>query len=459
MDKKRIYYLENLGCAKNQVDAEVMIAALDDRGWTRTMEPVHAGLIIINTCGFIEPAKEESVDVLISFRDAFPDAAVIAAGCLSQRYAEDLAESMPELDGIFGNNSVSMIADYADRLVSGEPQIVRAPALSEIEPKFIERDDVLAVGRTTLLSGSSTAYVKLAEGCSNNCSFCAIPIIRGTLRSRKPESILDEIKNLAGSGIREINLIAQDLGSYGIDIDKKGRCLLPQLLKDIEKISGDFFVRMLYIHPDNFPLDILDICSESDRIVSYFDIPFQHASAPVLYSMNRSGDAEIYMELLQKIRAKLPDAVIRTTFLLGFPGEKKKDVEVLERFIRAAEIEWAGFFAFSREEDTAAYEMEGPRKHKRRFREAEKNVEQLQEIQTAITAKSLSRFVGRSFSLLVEEGVEEEDLYLCRAWFQAPEVDGLVVLHAEENYLNPGDFVEAEITGINGIDLEARLKK
>ena len=462
MEKNRTYYIENLGCAKNQVDAEVMIAALDAAGWTMFPEPGRlASLIIVNTCGFIEPAKEESVDVLISFRDAFPDAAVVAAGCLSQRYSGELAESMPELDGIFGNNSISMIADYAERLVSDDAQIVESPALCDIPDELNKRDDALAVNRKTLLSGASTAYVKLAEGCSNNCSFCAIPVIRGGLRSRKPGSIVAEIENLAASGIGEINLIAQDLGSYGVDLagaeGSAGVCLLPELLQEIEKIPGRFIVRMLYIHPDNFPPAILDICAASSRIVPYFDIPFQHASAPILLAMNRHGDAEGYLELLSRIRAKLPEAVIRTTFLLGFPGEKPADVDVLERFINAAEIEWAGFFVYSPEEDTAAFDMEGPRKLKKRAKAAEKDVERLQELQTGMTMKALERFVGRHLRLIVEEGVEEEDLYLCRAWFQAPEVDSLVVLHAEEGALKPGDFVEAEITGINGIDLEARL--
>lgn len=457
MNTKKTYYIENLGCAKNQVDAEIMIAALDSAGWLKTAEPGLASLIIVNTCGFIEPAKEESVDVLIAFRDSFPDAKVVAAGCLSQRYPADLAESMPELDGIFGNNSVSLITDFAGRLISSKTQLISAPELSEIDSTAFDCDDQLSVNRVTLLSGASTAYVKLAEGCSNNCSFCAIPIIRGPNRSRKPENVLEEITRLADRGIGEINLIAQDLGSYGVDTH--GSCILPDLLKEIDALPGDFIVRMLYIHPDNFPFEILDICAGSKRIVPYFDIPFQHASSPVLITMNRHGNAEGYLELLNRIREKLPEAAIRTTFMLGFPGERKEDVEILEKFIEAAKIDWAGFFVYSREEDTAAYELEGPRKLKKRSKAAEKDVERLQDLQTSITMNAMQRFNGAKLKLLVEELVEEEDLYLCRAWFQAPEVDSLVVLHAEAGSLNPGDFVDAEITGVNGIDLEARLIK
>ena len=457
MVTERVFYIDNLGCAKNQVDAEVIIAALKSAGWEQAAEPMNAVLIIINTCGFINSAKEESIDVLISYRDAFPDTAVVAAGCLAQRYPEELADSMPELNGIFGNNAVSMIADFAERVTASHKQLVSVPALNEIPRSCIELDDSLAVNRKDLLSGASSAYVKLAEGCNNNCSFCAIPVIRGGLRSRKPESIVMEVSNLVESGIGEINLIAQDLGSYGTDIDPEGRCLLPNLLTELEKLSGDFIVRMLYIHPDNFPFEILDICSGSTRIVPYFDIPFQHASASILKAMNRRGNAEIYLELLKRIREKLPDAVIRTTFMLGFPGENKKDIAALASFIIDARPDWAGFFTYSREEDTAAYEIEGPRRLKRRARAAEKSLAEFQTLQTGITTEALSRFVGRTVRLIVEEGVSEENLYLCRAWFQAPEVDSLVVLHADAGSLKPGDFVTVKLTGKNGIDLEGCL--
>jgi len=455
-----MFYIENLGCAKNQVDAEVMINALQSDGWQRTVDPSSAKLIIVNTCGFIEPAKKESVDVLISYRDAFPDAVVIAAGCLSERYSADLSESMPELDGIFGNASLSLITDFVKKQADSGKQLVMVPALDAVADEEASRDDIFSINRTVLLSGPASAYVKLAEGCSNNCSFCAIPVIRGAHRSRKPGSVVEEIKKLVDTGIREINLIAQDLGSYGVDLDDggKGVCILPGLLTEIDKLPGDFVVRMLYIHPDHFPLDILDICAGSSKILSYFDIPFQHASADVLRAMNRKGSAGEHSALLEKIRAKLPDAVIRTTFLLGFPGESKDDIAELEEFIKAAKLEWAGFFSYSREEDTPAYNMETERKHKSKHKSVEKAVERMQVLQSEATAKAFGRFIGQKLRLLVEEAVEQEDLYLCRAWMQAPEVDGLVVLHADEGSLIPGSFVEAEITGLNGIDLEAVLR-
>jgi ribosomal protein S12 methylthiotransferase len=459
LNSDKIFYIENLGCAKNQVDAEVMINALQTDGWFRAEEPTNAKLIIVNTCGFIEPAKKESVDVLIAYRDTFPDAVVIAAGCLSERYSADLAESMPELDGIFGNASLSLITDFVHKQAEEGKQLVMVPKLDEVDEAAAGRDDIFSINRTVLLSGPASAYVKLAEGCGNNCSFCAIPLIRGPLRSRKVESIIQEVNHLSETGTLEINLIAQDLGSYGVDIEDggMGTCLLPELLTRIDNLSGDFIVRMLYIHPDNFPLEILDICAGSKKILPYFDIPFQHASTKVLASMNRAGTAEKHLELLRNIRSKLTDAVIRTTFLCGFPGEDKSDVLELEQFIKDGKLEWAGFFSYSREEDTPAYTMETERKHNSRHKAVEKTVASLQEIQSEVTTEAFTRFIGRKLRLLVEESVEKEDLYLCRAWFQAPEVDGLVVLHAVEGSIDPGTFVDVEITGINGIDLEAVL--
>jgi ribosomal protein S12 methylthiotransferase len=316
----------------------------------------------------------------------------------------------------------------------------------------------MCINRDVLLSGASSAFVKLAEGCSNNCSFCAIPLIRGPVRSRSLQSITEEVRKLADSGIREVNLIAQDLGSYGKDLSNDAgppKCLLPNLLRELDKLSGDFIIRMLYIHPDNFPLEILDICADSDKILPYFDIPFQHASGPVLAAMNRAGNAEKHLSLLSAIRTKLPEAVIRTTFLLGFPGETKDDLDDLEAFIRAARLEWAGFFTYSPEKDTPAFGMESERRHKRRQKGVRKSLEELQALQSAITQDVLKRFIGRRMSLLVEEAVEEEDLYLCRAWMQAPEVDGLVVLNAGAGSLNPGRMVSGKVKAVNGIDLEA----
>ncbi|MDC7126648.1 MAG: 30S ribosomal protein S12 methylthiotransferase RimO [Spirochaetales bacterium] len=464
MNRSKTYYIISLGCAKNQVDSELIIESLSEKGWKKASSAEEAYFIIVNTCGFIESAKEESINTLLAYQQEYPDSVIIAAGCLSERYSTDLAESIPELGGVFGNANISMVADYIDKLylkeTPSDSTFVKVPLLADVTSESFTRDDNSSVDRTVLLSRPGSAYIKITEGCNNNCSFCAIPVIRGKLRSRKIESIIKEITNMTQNGIKEINLVGQDLGSYGKDLKDvdgdKSKCLLSELLLEIEKIPGNFLIRMLYIHPDNFPKDILPICAKSRRIAPYFDIPFQHASMPVLSSMNRRGDKDKYLRLISYIREYLPDAVIRTTFMLGFPGEDSSDRDELEYFIKKGCIDWAGFFVYSREEDTPAFDFDNERAHKKRVKAAEKKLPELKDLQTRITEDRLKRFIGIKVDLLVEEAVNEEDLYLCRSWIQAPDVDGLVVLHADEGSLSPGDFVEAEIIAVNGIDLEAK---
>ena len=264
MYKTKSFYIESLGCAKNQVDSEILINSLLDLGWKQEEDPSVSSFIIVNTCGFIESAKQESIDVLISYRDAFPQSKIIATGCLSQRYPKELGSSMPNIDGILGNKNVTAISELIEKIYSTntENPLVRLVNSNEISTHQIEKDETYSKTRKVLLSKRGSAYVKIAEGCNNNCSFCAIPLIRGRLKSRKIENIIEEIRNLTENGIKEINLIAQDLGSYGRDINK-GKCLLANLLLEAEKIPGSFKIRMLYIHPDNFPLEIIPICAKN----------------------------------------------------------------------------------------------------------------------------------------------------------------------------------------------------
>ena len=303
--EKKIY-IENLGCAKNQVDAETMIRHLEDRGWTITGDSEAAECIIVNSCGFIRPAKEESIDTVLAFRKKFPDKTIILSGCLAQRYGEKLSGLYGTVDGIFGNRALSEIPDFLRRVETGETRVYRGE--KKESPPF----------RRRLLSLPGSVYVKISEGCNNRCSFCAIPIIRGPLESRSRGEILDEIRGLLDTGLFEINLIGQDLGSYGSDTGGGG---ITELLSDIADLEGDFWVRLLYIHPDHFPSGILDICRQDKRILPYFDIPFQHASSGILSRMGRRGTADTYMDLAASIRQSLPDAVLRTTFMVGFPGK------------------------------------------------------------------------------------------------------------------------------------------
>ncbi|MFA6506359.1 MAG: 30S ribosomal protein S12 methylthiotransferase RimO, partial [Treponemataceae bacterium] len=358
------YYLDPHGCAKNQVDAENMMAALNAAGWSQAADPSAAELCIVNTCGFIESAKKESLDAVFSLRAAYPSARILMAGCLAQRYATDLKNDLPEVDAFFGNADLSLVAQAAEEAVRGTHNVLVPPVDKSGRADFSSCTD----GRP-LLSLPGSAYIKITEGCDNCCTYCAIPLIRGNLRSRPIDSIVAEAHGLLSRGVKELCLIGQDLGSYGIDWgiadgNAKGEakdddCRLNDLLTALSGLEGDFWIRLLYIHPDRFPRTILETCARDPRILPYFDLPFQHASERILRAMNRSGDAQTYLKLIADIRAALPEATIRSTFLVGFPGETEEDFNALLDFQRKACIDWLGAFTYSREEGTVAYDMRG----------------------------------------------------------------------------------------------------
>jgi len=436
----KTFYVENLGCSKNQVDAETIISALKKAGWEYCDSPDRAELIIVNTCGFIQSAKEESIQTIFDYRKAYPDRKVLAAGCFAQRYNEELLDMIPELDGVFGNRAPALIPGMVQGIMSGD------------KPVYMPEADLTVPERDEFLSYKGSVFVKIAEGCNNRCKFCAIPLIKGDLQSRDIPSILEEIRGLIRRGIFEINLVAQDLAGFGTD---RGQRELPELLKQISALEGRFWLRLLYIHPDHFPLDILPLMKADSRILPYFDIPFQHAHPDILRRMGRKGDRQTYLDLIARLRKEFPDGVVRSTIMTGFPGENSTTFGELKRFLTEAELDWAGFFIYSREEGTEAYNYRGALATKLAAGKAQKQKTLLEDLQQEISEKRVDRFVGRTMTLLVEEKVEEESLYLARAAIQAPEVDGLVVLRAEN--LEPGDVVEGRIIRRNGLDLEAVL--
>jgi ribosomal protein S12 methylthiotransferase len=433
----KTYFLDLFGCAKNQVDAETLMAYLNDAGWISTFSPEEADIVIVNSCGFIEAAKRESINAVLEHKEN--GKRIVLAGCLVERYAKDLFESLTEADVVFGNKDLSKIVSAADAALHGaRMQLIPPPT-----------DDNVRKNRP-LLSLPGSAYVKITEGCNNHCSFCSIPLIRGQLKSRKIEDIIDECQTLLDKGVRELCLVGQDIAAFGMDFSSRQRLLT--LLEVLLCLNGDFWVRLLYLHPDHFP-PILDFLKKNGggRFLPYFDIPFQHASKPLLQKMNRKGCAEDYLALLDRIRDTLPSAVIRSTFLLGFPGETDADMETLFDFQEKARLDWAGCFTYSREENTPANTMK-PRVPKRL---AERRKSLVQEKQTAITEKQLERFMGQKFDVLVEEEVDE-GLYLGRMFAQAPEVDGAVVVHAD-TALRFGSFVPCKITARAGFDLTAEF--
>ncbi len=499
------FFLDQHGCAKNQVDGELLIGILQAKGWTKTDIPEDAALIIINSCGFIESAKKESLDAVITARAAYPKAKIVLAGCLSERYAEDFRGSLTEADAFFGNGDLSRFGEVIDPLFAGadSSQLVIVP----------EQKGVCAGDRPLILSFPRSAYVKITEGCDNCCSFCAIPLIRGSLRSRTIEAIVAECRTLVSRGMYEINLIGQDLAMFGrgaedsgafggtgafTEVDAVARAEtasadpspLSLLLRAISTIDGDFRVRLLYIHPDHFPHDILQVMTADMRFLPYFDIPFQSGDAAILSAMNRKGSTEVYKTLVQDIRSAFAAAgspygtvAFRSTFLVGFPGETDESFETTARFLADIRSMWSGSFTWSCEEGTNAASL----KKRVTKKTAKTRLDTLLEIQIRITPEELRYFVGKTVDVLVEELIKEpafseadkaeahlspisclapvSRLALGRAWFQAPEVDGSVVLQYEDNQkdkggkpIEPGSLVSAYIMAVNGVDVEAVVR-
>ncbi len=466
------FFMDLHGCAKNQVDAELIIGIMENLSWKNTSDPDEADLIIVNSCGFINSAKEESLNAVLQAKAAHPRAKILLAGCLAERYADILKNDLPEADGIFGNGNLSLLPQLIDSMFPQDSLAEKNSKKIFIPPQI----GICGGERPKILNFPRSAYIKITEGCDNFCSFCAIPIIRGRLRSRPIKDICDEIKTFLKKGFYEFNLIGQDLAAYQTgkddvketELHRGNSSGLALLLKNISTISGNFKIRLLYIHPDHFPLDILSIMTADKRFLPYFDIPFQSGAQKIIRAMNRNGSAEVYLDTVKNIReafekAKSPygEPQIRTTFLTGFPGETDEDFKETLNFLKELKPLWSGGFIYSREEDTPAYSFKGkiPKKT------AEARLAEIQSIQTSITETKLDSFIGKEIEVLVEELIQAEDkafLALGRAWFQAPEVDGAVVLNFnlnskdnDGNQIGPGSVVKAKILARNGFDLDA----
>ena len=450
------FFLDQHGCAKNQVDGELLIGILTDNGWQKTIEPEKADLIIVNSCGFIEPAKKESIEAVITARMAYPQAKILLAGCLAERYGDIFKTEFEEADALFGNGDLSQLPILIDQLFPAQPKLQSEQSLSaegqtmvsdskkktiadtapaeylsavqntEHSRPFLKpaQKGVCCGRRPELLNFPRSAFIKITEGCDNCCSFCAIPLIRGSVRSRPLDSIVNEIRGFVQQGYKEFNLIGQDLAVYDAASPrdklssrlnnnllalppqtKQGHSGLAQLLHAISGIEGTFSVRLLYIHPDHFPPDILPIMTADTRFLPYFDIPFQSGSDPIIRAMNRCGSAETYLKLIETIRAAFRtaespygEAVIRTTFLTGFPEETQADFERTAAFLQAAQSLWSGAFAYSQEEGTKAADM----KKQVPAKIAEQRKAALNELQLKITEQKLAAFCGLETDVLIE---------------------------------------------------------
>jgi len=436
-------YLENLGCSKNQVDAETMLKILAEDDYIRTDDPTEADILLVNTCGFIESARAQSIESFFSLHQTNPQAKILFTGCMAERYADELSVELAEASAIFGNRDLSKIREVVERVEKGE-RVVETYAYPPVQQEVYERNE--------LLNFPGSAYLKISEGCNHRCAYCAIPLIRGDLRSRPMDMILKDAKSLIGKGIRELNLIAQDLAAYGTDTGD-GSSRFMDLLSRLVALEGDFRLRLLYIHPDAFPAELPRFIVDNPKVLPYFDIPFQHASTPILRSMGRTGTKESHLSLIRSIRATVPGAVVRSTILLGYPGEDEDAFAELLDFIEKAQLDWVGSFLYSREVGTKAYDLRNQKEHAKAHKAAAGFQKKLEKLQQGISEARLQQFVGKEYDVLIEEKIEQEDLAIGRIYSQAPEVDGLTVVMGHN--LVAGSVVKCGIRAVKGIDLEA----
>lgn len=428
----------SLGCPKNLVDSETMLGLIHEENYEITNDPSEAEIIIVNTCGFIESAKEESINTILQMAEYKKSGSckyIIVTGCLSQRYAEELFNELPEADAIAGVEVYDEIGSIIKRVMSGERFIM----LERSKPDVIYTSKETFLPRI-LTTPSYTAYLKIAEGCDNCCSYCAIPKIRGPYRSKPMEQVLKEAKALAANGVKELIVVAQDTTRYGEDLPG-GKLLLADLLKELNKIESLKWIRVMYCYPNNFTDELIETFASLDKVCKYVDLPLQHASNRLLASMNRYDTREEVETLLAKLRKRIPGIVIRTTFIVGFPGETDADFEELKEFVEQQRFENAGVFAYSQEEGTVAGAM--PNQIPDEIKQ--ERYHELMALQAQISEEIHKDTEGQTLEVLVE-GIEEDGsgLHYGRSYREAPDIDGLVFIENPGD-IKPGCFVKVNI--------------
>ena len=428
----------SLGCPKNLVDSETMLGLIHEENYEITNDPSEAEIIIVNTCGFIESAKEESINTILQMAEYKKSGSckyIIVTGCLSQRYAEELFNELPEADAIAGVEVYDEIGSIIKRVMNGERFIM----LERSKPDVIYTSKETFLPRI-LTTPSYTAYLKIAEGCDNCCSYCAIPKIRGPYRSKPMEQVLKEAKALADNGVKELIVVAQDTTRYGEDLPG-GKLLLADLLKELNKIESLKWIRVMYCYPNNFTDELIETFASLDKVCKYVDLPLQHASNRLLASMNRYDTREEVETLLAKLRKRIPGIVIRTTFIVGFPGETDADFEELKEFVEQQRFENAGVFAYSQEEGTVAGAM--PNRIPDEIKQ--ERYHELMALQAQISEEIHKDTEGQTLEVLVE-GIEEDGsgLHYGRSYREAPDIDGLVFIENPGD-IKPGCFVKVNI--------------
>ncbi len=429
------FHVETLGCPKNAVDSDKVVASLLADGMTRAESAEDADLVVVNTCAFIEAARQESIDVALALSDTRkPGARLVVTGCMAERYGDELAAALPEADAVVGFADEGSLVDVVLR--GRKPAGVR---------------DLLELPRPA--PSAPWAYVKVAEGCDRACAFCAIPSFRGKQRSRAPEAIETEVRGLVEQGVAEIVLVAQDLAWYGRDIGAAGA--LAPLLRRLDPLRSHGLrrVRLLYLYPSEVKEPLISTMLELPSVVPYFDLSLQHAAPGLLRSMKRWGSGERFGEMIAAIRAEEPDAAFRSSFIVGFPGETEADHETLLGFLDDVRLDWAGFFAFSREDGTAAAELPGGISDSL----VHERLRECSEVQEPITAAARAALVGREIDVLVD-GADDDDVLVGRTHREAPEIDGVVrLVGTGDLFARPGAIVRATVCGIEGPDLDAKV--
>ncbi len=422
----------SLGCAKNQVDCERMMYRVQEAGHTVKADILGSDVVVINTCGFIDSAKAEAIDYILQTAALKAEGQVgkiLVTGCLAQRYQEEILKEMPEVDGILGTGSYTEIVPAIEKLLAQE-------SISDFGSIDAPEQETGRIVTTP----EHYAYIKIAEGCDNRCSYCIIPYLRGRFRSRQLDDVLYEARMLAASGVKELIVVAQDTSRYGTDLPGHKR-LLPELLRQLCKIEELKWIRVHYVYPDEIDDELMDVMAQEPKIVKYLDIPIQHCNSKILKLMNRRGDGEFLRSLFAKLRSRIPGLVIRTSIITGLPGEGEEEFEELCQFLRELRLERVGAFAFSPEEGTPAAQMEYPDTEV-----AQKRAEIVEMIQSGIMDDYNASMLGKTMEILVDGYDEEMEQFFGRTYADSPEIDGKVWIASEEP-LQEGQFVAVKIDG------------
>lgn len=430
----------SLGCSKNQVDGEIMLSLIQRDGYELCGDAEQCDVVIINTCAFIEDAKRESIENILEFCELKRQGvikAVVVTGCLAERYQQELVTEIPEADVILGIGRNTDVVNAIDQALQGERVVEFAP-----------KDELVMDAERVLTNAPYYAYIKLADGCDNRCTYCAIPNIRGRFRSRKMENILEEVRRFAAQGVTEMNLVAQDTTRYGEDI--YGKLMLPELIREVCKVDGVHWVRILYCYPQRVTDELLEVMASEPKVVKYMDVPVQHASGRILKAMNRRDDYDYLRNLMQKIREKIPGVVLRTTFITGFPGETEEDFAEMTRLVKEVKFERVGCFTYSPEDGTPAYSMPEQIDEETKRRRADIVMSE----QLAIAEEFARSWIGRELEVVVEGLNEETGIYYGRSYMDAPDIDTRVYFDSPYEH-ETGEYVMVTVTGSQGYDLVA----